>query len=237
MEITDKNLIFTSASGYREKTEYLIIHHTAGNASTETVESVHEEHLANGWAGIGYHFFISKDGTIYRGRPENWIGSHTLGYNDKSIGISLSGNFEKEKPSDVQILALIKLVDYLKNKYSIPDNKIMGHRDFDSTACPGANLYKRLGEIKTGDSTIINPDEIEGKIFAHDKKLGIVLNGESYNIDSELIKLILTNTISKSKIKEVSVFMHNGKIGIVLNNELYRISFPEINFTLKKDLI
>lgn len=55
-------------------TRRIILHHAA--AVTCTPQQVHQWHLANGWTGIGYHFFVRKDGTVYRGRPEDTVGAH-----------------------------------------------------------------------------------------------------------------------------------------------------------------
>ena len=51
----------------RNKTNVLIIHHRGGNGD---LESIHQQHLRQGWAGIGYHYYIRKDGQIYGGRPQ-----------------------------------------------------------------------------------------------------------------------------------------------------------------------
>ena len=60
----------------RTATRRIILHHAA--AVTCTPQQVHQWHLANGWTGIGYHFFVRKDGTVYRGRPED-TGAPTPG--------------------------------------------------------------------------------------------------------------------------------------------------------------
>ncbi|MBP9551198.1 MAG: N-acetylmuramoyl-L-alanine amidase, partial [Veillonella sp.] len=52
--------------------------------------------VKNGWAGIGYHFVIRKDGTIERGRPLSVVGAHAQGNNLHTIGICMARNFEKE---------------------------------------------------------------------------------------------------------------------------------------------
>lgn len=52
--------------------------------------------VKNGWAGIGYHFVIRKDGTIERGRPLSVVGAHAQGDNLHTIGICMARNFEKE---------------------------------------------------------------------------------------------------------------------------------------------
>ena len=111
----------------------IVLHHTA--TSTANPQLVNAAHLANGWSGIGYHFLIRKDGTIYRGRPENAIGAHVLNYNAQSLGICLEGNFENENITAAQEKAVTSLCGMLMDKYSI--NKICKHSDLYNTACPG----------------------------------------------------------------------------------------------------
>lgn len=47
----------------------IIVHHA--EASACTVQDINSWHKANGWAGIGYHYFIRKNGEIYKGREDN----------------------------------------------------------------------------------------------------------------------------------------------------------------------
>ena len=118
----------------RSKTEQIVLHHS-GVTVKQSVETIHNYHKnTNGWSGIGYHFYIRKDGTIYRGRPENTVGAHAVGANYNSVGICFEGNFSKEKMSEVQIKAGQELVAYLKGKYKI--SIIKGHRDVDNSECP-----------------------------------------------------------------------------------------------------
>lgn len=126
----------------RNATNMIVLHHAEHpNCS---VEEVHQWHLDNGWAGIGYHFFIRKDGKIYRGRPEETVGSHCKGNNETSIGICAEGNYMKETMNEAQKTALINLTAYLKGKYKV--NKVYGHREAGSSNCPGINYP--LDEIK-----------------------------------------------------------------------------------------
>ena len=113
MKIIETNLKFGTLSK-RSSTKRIILHHAAMNGS---VEAVHNVHKAKGWSGIGYHFYVRKDGSIYRGRPEYAIGAHASGSNYNSIGICAEGNFENETMSDAQKNSIKELVAYLKNKY------------------------------------------------------------------------------------------------------------------------
>ena len=45
-----------------------------------------------GWAGIGYHYFIIKDGTIYQTQPDYVISNHASSYNDNSLGVNMENN-------------------------------------------------------------------------------------------------------------------------------------------------
>lgn len=118
----------------RTRTDYIVLHHAAGNISPS---SLHAYHASLGWAGIGYNYYIRKDGTVYRGRPENAAGAHTVGYNDKSIGICFEGNFQNEVMPGVQFLAGVKLIKDILSRHNVPIKK---HGDLDNTACPGRNF-------------------------------------------------------------------------------------------------
>ena len=57
----------------RTRTDYIALHHA--EASTCTAAQVDEWQKSNGWSGIGYHFFVRKDGSIYRGRQRAETGN------------------------------------------------------------------------------------------------------------------------------------------------------------------
>lgn len=149
VDITEKNFNFANGLSERNLTDMLVIHHTGENDIDATAEQIHEWHLNNGWAGIGYHFVIRKSGEIERGRPENAVGSHAYGENSHTLGIHLSGDFMTGKPTDAQIEKCAMLIANLAEKYNIPidRNHIVGHCDLMSTDCPGTNLYSQLDTI------------------------------------------------------------------------------------------
>lgn len=120
----------------------LVFHHTA--SKTLAPEDINNMHIQEGWGGIGYHFYIRKDGTIYRGRPENIVGAHAIGRNRNSIGICLEGNFETEDPTEEQKNSLVKISTDMIIKYNLEG--ILGHRDVYETLCPGKNFP--MEEIK-----------------------------------------------------------------------------------------
>ncbi len=133
----------------------ITIHHSAtpsGNAAQ--FDQIHKQN--NGWDGLGYHFVINngrggRDGAVEVGyrwkeqstgahcRPRNCTDNY---WNEHTIGICLVGNFETSRPSKAQMNALVKLVRFLQQRYSIPTREIRGHGQVPGakTACPGKNL-------------------------------------------------------------------------------------------------
>lgn len=136
MQINEVNYNWNGTLTKRVKTEMIVLHHAAAKSCTP--QEVHNWHLGRGWSGIGYNFFVRKDGQIYRGRPENVVGAHATNYNSKSIGICFEGDYTKETMPKAQLKAGKELVAYLKDKYKI--TKVKGHRDLMATSCPGKNF-------------------------------------------------------------------------------------------------
>jgi hypothetical protein len=120
----------------RKRTDMLVIHHT--KIENMTVASIHDLHLRNGWAGIGYHKVILPDGSVADGRPEYAVGAHAIGANSHSVGISLVGDFDVNLPSPAQMASLLALTAELAGKYGVSAANIVGHRDvYKDTTCPG----------------------------------------------------------------------------------------------------
>lgn len=136
LNIQEVYYTWNEALEYKNKPKRLIIHHTSDTGKTP--ERMNEVHIENGWAGIGYHFYIRSDGTIYRGRPEEAIGAHAKKNNNNSLGIALEGNFEKTSPTEAQMESLVKLSVDMIIKYNL--SEVVGHRDVYDTLCPGENL-------------------------------------------------------------------------------------------------
>lgn len=175
MQIINANLKFKDKLTKRSKTDYIVLHHA--DKTKCTIHDIHQWHLNNGWAGCGYHFFIAKDGKVYRGRPIDMIGAHCQGYNNCSIGICAEGNYEVEQMSTAQWQAILELVKELKQIY--PQAQVVGHRDLYATACPGK--YYPLDEIKAGKSTKEDENVTPTKVIYKGKELdGFIKDGTTF---------------------------------------------------------
>ena len=128
--------------------QYVILHHSATDRGSAPVFD--RMHRAHGWDELGYHFVIgngteSGDGQIEVGSrwPKQKHGAHckVVGhpeYNDVGIGVCLVGNFDHYEPTGDQVASCIRVVQFLKDRYNIPESRIYGHGQLKPTHCPGA---------------------------------------------------------------------------------------------------
>ena len=107
MNVITVNLPTNGSFVRRGNTDEIILHHA--EAKSASVEEVNRWHLERGWTGIGYHFYIRKDGRIYRGRPEWSVGAHAQGHNKRSVGICCEGSYMTETMPQAQLDALTSL--------------------------------------------------------------------------------------------------------------------------------
>lgn len=116
----------------RGSTDGIVLHHAAGDGAPETV---HEAHQKNGWNGIGYHYYVRKDGSVYKGRPEWAVGAGVENENGHLLHICFEGNFEHEVMQEAQFLAGAALIADVRTRFPVP---VTMHRAWSATACPGS---------------------------------------------------------------------------------------------------
>ena len=116
-----------------------------------TVEDITRWHKARGFATIGYHYVIYRDGSIHEGRPLEQIGAHCVGHNKHSIGIcyiggcASDGKTPKDTRTPEQKEALLALLRRLKARF--PNATIHGHRDFAAKACPSYDAFREYRQL------------------------------------------------------------------------------------------
>ena len=104
-------------------------------------EDCRRDHVRHrGFKDIGYHFYVTRDGEIHRGRPLEKIGAHSLHHNRHSIGICYEGGLDAAScPTDTRTLeqkaSLLALLRGLKRVF--PHALIVGHHDLNPQKdCP-----------------------------------------------------------------------------------------------------
>lgn len=132
------------------------IHHTVSNTTPEAIARFHVE--TRDWPGIGYHFVIMADGTIYQTNRLTTKSFHAGSYaapgdeNHWSIGLALMGNFTNAPPPQAQQDAAKALVNYLKS--IVPSiTRSLPHRGMPgaNTQCPG-NTWQSWYYYVTGET-------------------------------------------------------------------------------------
>ena len=142
------------------------------------IRSIYAYHVnANGWCDVGYNFLVDRFGRVWEGRyggiDRAVIGAHTGGFNTNSFAASLIGSFSSTSPPAATLTALEKLYAWKLGRYyrdptgkttmvagsfsgsryakgtTVTFNVISGHRDADTTTCPGSAAYAKLGAIRT----------------------------------------------------------------------------------------
>lgn len=136
------------------KIDLLVIHCSATRCDREfPVESLRRCHLARGFADIGYHFYITRDGEVHICRPADHIGAHAAGWNERSLGICYEGGLDEHgRVADTRTLAqkcaLLDLLRQLKRDY--PHARILGHYQLGPSvrkACPCFNAQKEYAAL------------------------------------------------------------------------------------------
>ena len=125
------------------RTITLIIIHCSATPEGRSLsfEECRRDHIMHRhFRDIGYHFYITRDGTVHDGRPIEKVGAHCEGHNSHSIGICYEGGLEANgKPADTrtegQRKALKSLVERMHRLF--PKALIVGHHDLNPRkACP-----------------------------------------------------------------------------------------------------
>lgn len=147
----------------RRSINRVFIHCSASdNPEHDNVATMDRWHKGRGWSGVGYHFFIRKDGTVERGRDINKIPAAQRGHNTDTIAICLHG-LEKSKFTVKQKSALIGLCQQINDQCS-PYVTFHGHNEVANKACPVID-YKSVLNLnsdgKMGNVTKVEQDKID----------------------------------------------------------------------------
>ena len=124
------------------KITQIIIHYSASDYERQTAKWINKIHIRRGFRKIGYHFFITKNGKVEKGRAIHEIGAHCKGQNRNSIGVCIAAH---KVFTIASLRALECLIDYLKQQF--PKAKVYGHNEFNpKTLCPGMNIdrFKKI---------------------------------------------------------------------------------------------
>ncbi len=134
---------------------FLVLHCSATRQDRSyTVEQMTRDHRERGFLGIGYHFYVRRDGTLTQHRMLLEVGAHARPYNRCSIGICYEGGLDSQgRPADTRTTAQTKRLDLLLYELHrlFPQAQIVGHRDLPGTTpkeCPCLDAHAEFGWIE-----------------------------------------------------------------------------------------
>jgi hypothetical protein len=147
---------------------YIVVHHTAEPGNTDDYSqgrafaisrAIQNHHMdTRGWIDSGQQFTNSRGGHITEGRHRSLEilreglrhvqGANVANRNSQVIGIENEGIYTEEDVPDALWDSLVDLVTYMAAQYDIAPEFIKGHRDFNTTQCPGDVLYARIPELR-----------------------------------------------------------------------------------------
>jgi hypothetical protein len=146
----------------------------------------------NGWNDIGYNFLVDQYGQVFEGRAggidQAVIGAHAQGYNSQSTGVAVLGTFTAVPIPEAAMASIAQLLGWKLTLHGVPCEggltiisgggslnryssgtpvamqRIAGHRDGDSTECPGDALYAQLPELRRRAAGLAGPIVAHGEI-------------------------------------------------------------------------
>lgn len=145
--------------------KWLVVHTVAhaGDASAAEIRRWHVN--GNGWADIGYHWVIRKDGRLETGRSLERQGAHVAGINSRSIGVCCSGHGDREPFTPAQVNTLIQLAVRLHLAYGIQPDDMIGHREVNRLIDSGI-VERRYRTDKTCPGTRVDMHDLRERFRA-----------------------------------------------------------------------
>lgn len=146
--------------------------HTAAYSGDAGATEIDAWHRARGWAGIGYHFVVRRDGRVEPGRSLEHAGAHVAGCNSRSIGICCEGHGDYEPHTDAQRSALLELCRALMERYDVSADRVLGHREVNTLIDAGlVGDFYRTGKTCPGE--LVEMEEIRGALAAAGPRSGV----------------------------------------------------------------
>lgn len=125
----------------------VVWHHSATKG--QSIRNIAEFHTeVRKWPAIAYHFGIGYDGAVYILNDPTTTSYHAQGYNRKTIGVVLIGDYESRDLTPEMIASIARLQAHLKEELHLEFS--WWHGQSKSTLCPGKYAISVLRPIMYG---------------------------------------------------------------------------------------
>ncbi len=137
-----------------------------------SIQAYHQD--VNGWNDIAYNFAVDRFGRAWEARgggiDKIVLGGHSKGFNTGTVGVVVLGDFTAASVPSASLETVARVVAWkfaihrVDPASTVPVTsagssrhpagrtvtlpRVVGHRDLQSTGCPGAGIYSRLGTIR-----------------------------------------------------------------------------------------
>lgn len=126
----------------------VFIHCSAADSPEhDDISVIRAWHLERGWNDVGYHYFITKNGTVQQGRATELTPAAQRGHNKGSIAICLHGK-RAEGFTEAQFAALRRLCKDI-NEAHCGGVIFRGHCEVSAKACPVFD-YRKVLQLTQG---------------------------------------------------------------------------------------
>ncbi len=111
----------------RSITVGIVVHHTAGAGVDNAINTLNQR------GGLGYHYIVGYNGTIYNLVDPDYIAFHASEANSNTVSVSLEGSDtgQKNDHTEIQIRNAASLVKALMNRYGLAKDKVLGHGEVE----------------------------------------------------------------------------------------------------------
>lgn len=165
----------------KRKVNRIVIHTSASynkrlGVLDPSASEIDQMHRARGWAGIGYHHVIRRDGRIEAGRDESVSGAGVAWANADTIHICCSGSGDHEDFSQAQKDALCQLCHQVLGRWDLLDDfranpfRIVGHREINDLVNAGVYPAKARTS-KSCPGVKVDMRELRSRILGHVSKV------------------------------------------------------------------
>jgi N-acetyl-anhydromuramyl-L-alanine amidase AmpD len=124
---------------------HVVISHTGAHPWL-SLERIAQSHIAHGYPGIVYDFYVDPAGQVYRVSELENVAQPDQVWSEQGVNIALAGNFSVEPPPLVQLEATGRLCAWLAQNLGLPPESIVGLGELTRRGDnPGATFYRSGG--------------------------------------------------------------------------------------------
>lgn len=138
----------------------ITVHHSAipsaglteRGAIVRQLQGIQREHMhrkGEPFADIGYHYIIDPTGQVWEGRSLSLQGAHVAAQNEHNLGIMCMGNFDRQTPTEAQLITLRRFVSDQMRRYNVALGRVYTHRELGKSSCPGNNLQRYMVGVRS----------------------------------------------------------------------------------------